>query len=202
MDNVSIQEQLLQIGREHAHFPTVNMKGRRIDLQLNVKNGIVRKLVIIILPMVIVVIILTLLIRAISDYWTPKSYTLNKIPESFVATIEKEFLFRLPENAVIDRISVIQAREITSTCYIKGTITPEEFLDQYVDFMIGEKSTQLDDEITYSISGFSDHPDDKASVSFKTTENITRITIQRSGGISNELMQQAEVHKGKDNLIF
>jgi hypothetical protein len=135
----------------------------------------------------------------INDFWTPKSYTVDKITEEMVSLIEEEFLFTLPEGAVIDHISIVRARESTGICHIKGEFSPEDFIEHYAHFKVDEPVQQLKSSISLSVSGFSDH---WASVSLNNNGSTTEIIISRRGGVSNELLKHAYVRKGLGNLVF
>lgn len=164
------------------------------------KSAIGKKLVVILVFVIALFAVFALLYVQVVDYWTPKSYTLSGVTGDNVSLVEKEFLFRLPENSVIDHVSVIKARESTSICHIKGSFTPEEFLSQYADFSVEKKSDSSTELLTYSIiSGFSDY---RASVSFEVNETTTTVTITKRGSIADRLLKNAEVHKGQENLIF
>lgn len=127
---------------------------------------------------------LFLLQPAADKHMAPKLYCVDsliqEIDDELCNKLEKEFLFTLPENAFIEKVSLGE-RENAFTCCIEGEFEPEEFIEKHINFIIGEKSYE-NGEMRYKINGFPEQSEDNgASLRFEKSKSGTRAIIFKHG---------------------
>ncbi len=142
-------------------------------------------------------IIVSVLIWLVEQYAiNPSAYSLNSFSTETIHKVEKEFLFTLPEKAHIDYVSYTTGlgRGNQARCYIVGTFTADEFMNEYVQFDIG--SNFNNEPNIYKISGFPKFQKD-VDYLLEFTENGGQTTaIIQKGGIQDKSLFKgmAQIH--------
>lgn len=145
-----------------------------------------KKCIYIMIGIVVFIMLSVVGIKEIYYYATPKRFVLDTFSDELISSIEKEFLFSLPNEATIEYISVTDGKDIMSRCVVKGDFNEDQFISENAIFTVIEKLNDKDN--SNRISGFPNAFENMyATLQFDKEQTIMHVTIKKRGVIDKNI---------------